>query len=104
MKKAIWFVLGCLLIGGAAFGQSFTITSPNGGESWANSSVRNLDWTVSPAVSVGAFKGWLVDGVGNWVPVPGALDRERSRPRRLPAGGLLPSRCRRLGRVARERL
>ena len=45
MKKAIWFVLGCLLIGGAAFGQSFTITSPNGGESWELGKLHNITWT-----------------------------------------------------------
>lgn len=47
MKKSLWFVLGCLLIGGAAFAQSFTITSPNGGESWELGKPRNITWTYS---------------------------------------------------------
>ena len=46
---------------------ALTVTAPNGSESWANGSVHDLSWTVSPAVSVGAFNAWLIDGVGNWV-------------------------------------
>ena len=50
---------------------ALTVTAPNGGESWANGSAHNLSWTLNAAVSAGAFNAWLIDGVGNWVPVPG---------------------------------
>ncbi len=33
---------------------TLTVTSPNGGESWANGSVQDLVWTVSSAVVVGS--------------------------------------------------
>jgi hypothetical protein len=47
MKRYSWFVLGCLLIGGAAFGQSFSVTSPNGDESWELGKTQNITWTYS---------------------------------------------------------
>lgn len=52
MKKGIFLVSGCLLIAGAVFAQSVTITSPNGNENWPLGASRNITWTFS-SFSVG---------------------------------------------------
>ena len=55
------------------------MTSPNGGESWANGSTQALTWDVSSAVSVGAFDMWLIDGAGNWVSTVSSVVAEAGR-------------------------
>jgi len=52
---------------------AITVSAPNGGESWTNGTSQNLDWTLSTAVSAGAFNAWLIDGAGNWVTTTGTV-------------------------------
>lgn len=47
MKKTILFLGGLFLIIGTATAQSFTITSPNGGEKWEFGAPRVVTWTYS---------------------------------------------------------
>ena len=64
-------IYSCTASGWTATGRScaltLTVTSPNGGESWAIGSTQELTWDASRAVSQGAFDMWLVGGDGNWV-------------------------------------
>ena len=41
-----------------------SVTSPNGGESWARGSAHNLTWTVSSALTTGNFRLLLYDSSG----------------------------------------
>jgi hypothetical protein len=49
----------------AAFSQSITLTSPNGGESWTLGSTRNITWTVSGSLAGYVRLVLLKDGI--WV-------------------------------------
>ena len=48
MKKLLYTLFAVLLfISTRSFSQSVTVTSPNGGESWAGCSTHNITWTIS---------------------------------------------------------
>jgi hypothetical protein len=47
MKKTVIFALACLLVGGAAFAQGLTVTSPNGAEIWELGKPQNITWGYS---------------------------------------------------------
>jgi len=55
-------------------GNGVVITSPNGGESWANSSVQNITWTSRNIDSLGL--AYTSDGGNNWI----VLDTVASTP------------------------
>jgi len=44
-----------------AFGQTITVTSPNGGENWVNGTPQNITWT-SSGITSGTFTVLLFDG------------------------------------------
>ena len=59
MKKA-WFLAVLLSLAGAAFAQTITVTSPNGGENWPQGSSKPITWTssgVTGNVTIVLFKG-----------------------------------------------
>lgn len=45
---------------------SLAVTEPAAGSSWPRSGIRTVSWTVTPSVSGGEFRVWLVSPSGGW--------------------------------------
>ena len=66
MKKLLYTLFAVLLfISTRSFSQSVTVTSPNGGESWAGCSTHNITWTLSDtATQVGYYQVQVINAAG----------------------------------------
>ncbi len=82
-----------------------TVTAPNGGESWALGTPQNLTWSVNTPVLTGDFQLWVFDSTNTYYYIGSqAVDPtltnyslgwtvgRRACRKRLPSGGLLPTR------------